>query len=328
MRLESVRALKEEASTKIVMPMLADGHRVMAFAAGPIARLERKPRTFALGIAPAGDKQFRLAIRTQRHELSDGPEIARLIRMAKGEVDLRFIGRVQKRAASLQSAIRPLVIGCSVAHMKVTAGTLGGFVKKRRGGGIHMLSNNHVLANENACAIGDAILQPGPLDGGKLRSKVAVLSGFVALKAGRPNHVDSAIAEVGAAMESDPRRLRQIGQLRGVRSEEIDAGLRVAKIGRTTGITRGRVTAFEVDDVVVAYTLGNVSFNDQIEIEGVGSTLFSDGGDSGSLIVDLGGFAVAQLFAGSEQGGRNNKGLTYATPIQTVLDSLRVDLLY
>jgi hypothetical protein len=312
------------------MPMLAGGPRMMglAFAAGPIASLERKQRTFALGIAPAGDKQFRLAIRTQRHELSEGPEIERLIKMAKGEVDLRFIGRVQKRAASLQSTIRPLAIGCSVAHTKVTAGTLGGFVKKRRGGGIHMLSNNHVLANENAAAVGDAILQPGPLDGGKLKSKVGALSGFVALKAKSANKVDSAIAEIAKAIDTDPRRLRQIGLLRGVRGKEVDEGLRVAKVGRTTGVTRGRVTAFEVDDVVVAYTLGNVSFNDQIEIEGIGSTLFSDGGDSGSLIVDSDGFAVAQLFAGSEQGGRNGKGLTYATPIQTVLDSLRVDLLY
>jgi hypothetical protein len=83
-----------------------------------------------------------------------------------------------------------------------------------------------------------------------------------------------------------------------------------------------------VDDVVVDYDLGNVRFDDQIEIEGTGSGPFSDGGDSGSLIVDSRRFALAQLFAGTDSGGRNGMGLTYATPIQTVLDSLKVDLLY
>jgi hypothetical protein len=102
----------------------------------------------------------------------------------------------------------------------------------------------------------------------------------------------------------------------------------VAKIGRTTGVTRGRVTAFELDDVVVAYDIGNVSFDNQIEIEGAGKGPFSDGGDSGSLIVDRAGCAVAQLFAGSETGGRNGRGLTYASPIGTVLRQLKVELIF
>jgi hypothetical protein len=35
---------------------------------------------------------------------------------------------------------------------------------------------------------------------------------------------------------------------------------------------------------------------------------------------------VALLFAGSDQGGANGQGLTYANPIQTVLDSLSLEL--
>lgn len=59
--------------------------------------------------------------------------------------------------------------------------------------------------------------------------------------------------------------------------------MEVAKLGRTTGLTRGRVTAFEMDNVVVEYDAGNLRFDGQVEIEGVGQKPFSDAGDSGSL---------------------------------------------
>ena len=65
---------------------------------------------------------------------------------------------------SCGDAVRPLRPGLSVAHPSVTAGTLGGFV--RTGGGLAILSNNHVLAASDAAALGDAVLQPGPADGG------------------------------------------------------------------------------------------------------------------------------------------------------------------
>ena len=84
----------------------------------------------------------------------------------------------------------------------------------------------------------------------------------------------------------------------------------------------------EVDGVVVRYGIGNLSFDNQIEIEGAGSAAFSDGGDSGSLIVDDEGSAVGLLFAGGDVGGRNNMGLTYANPIGAVLQNLGADLLY
>jgi hypothetical protein len=72
--------------------------------------------------------------------------------------------------------------------------------------------------------------------------------------------------------------------------------------------------------------LGNLRFDQQIEIESAGDGSFSDGGDSGSLIVDDDFGAVGLLFAGSEAGGENGLGLTFANPIGTVLDALKVDL--
>lgn len=103
----------------------------------------------------------------------------------------------------------------------------------------------------------------------------------------------------------------------------------VEKSGRTTGVTRGRITAIELDDVVVGYggDLGELSLDDQIEVEGLGTGPFSRGGDSGSLVyVAETGVAVGLLFAGSESGGENGSGLTYLNPIGTVLELLGAEL--
>jgi len=87
------------------------------------------------------------------------------------------------------------------------------------------------------------------------------------------------------------------------------------------------VTAFELDNVVVGNDLGNLRFDNQIEIEGAANEAFSAGGDSGSLIIEADTcLAIALLFAGGDTGGSNGKGLTYANPIQTVLDTLKIDL--
>ena len=105
-------------------------------------------------------------------------------------------------------------------------------------------------------------------------------------------------------------------------------GEQVAKIGRTTAVTRGRVSAIELDNVVVGYgeELGELSFDNQIEIESTGSGPFSRGGDSGSLVYREDGVALGLLFAGSESGGENGTGLTYINPIDAVLDALGVTL--
>jgi len=95
----------------------------------------------------------------------------------------------------------------------------------------------------------------------------------------------------------------------------------VYKVGRTTGITEGRVGATELDGLVVGFDQGGVSFDGQIQIKATGSKPFSQGGDSGSLIVDAQRRAVALLFAG------NGVDSTFANPIATVLDKLKIDLM-
>ena len=78
---------------------------------------------------------------------------------------------------------RPVVPpGVTIGHYRITAGTFGCLV--RRGEERFILSNNHVLADINAGEEGDAILQPGPSDGGTADDRVATLADYVPIDFG------------------------------------------------------------------------------------------------------------------------------------------------
>jgi hypothetical protein len=338
-RLDSARELKAALRDAVLQGMAAALRREGALitaasrAAAPPPGMER---TLALGIAHIRGQDFRLAVRVQRRGLE---EPLRAIRArARGEVEVRYVGRIAKqprRAAAEpaapwhQSRVRPLLIGASIGHHRITAGTLGGFVVLRRGGLVRALSNNHVLADEDRGKKGDAVLQPAAYDGGSVgRDRMGSLDRAVKLKPRAANRVDAALAAVDPEVEYDPRTLRGVGTLAGRAAAPVAEADAVEKLGRTTGHTRGRVTAFELDNVVVAYDTGNFRFDDQIEVEGAGDAPFSLGGDSGSLVFaeeDRG--AMGLLFAGSDQGGANGKGLTYVNAIAHVLSQLKADLL-
>jgi len=365
MRLGSARDLKRELLDELVTPLGAAASRlgttgvrslaraaaargldpeelVFGMGARPIGSLSPVQRSLALGVAPDGKGSYRLAIRLQRGALRDSPLVEGLAKRARGEVDVRLVGRIDKRrrtrkarrarvAPWYQRDARPLLIGASIGHFGITAGTLGAFV--RRGRRHYVLSNNHVLADEDRASAGDAILRRAPLAGGRdPAQRVARLRHWIRLRARGANHVDAALAELDEGVACDPSRLRGLiggrdRRLAGLGPAFLDAGAIVHKLGRTTGATRGRVTAFDVDNLVVKYDAGNRRFDGQIEIEGAGRRAFSDGGDSGSLVVDARMRAVALLFAGSESGGRNGLGLSYANPIRQVLGDLRATLL-
>jgi len=95
--------------------------------------------------------------------------------------------------------------------------------------------------------------------------------------------------------------------------------MRVRKSGRTTGVTESVITLINAM-VDINYTVGGQArtgrFTGQIICEPM-----SQGGDSGSLIVDTENYAVGLLFAGSPLA-------TIFTPMETVLDALNIMLGY
>lgn len=333
MKLASVRALKREAAETIVRPLIETMRAERTFSVRTRALGRRSPSPeggIALGVAAGkGPKDFRLAVRIQRRSFDRSEHAAAAFaNLARHEADIRYVGAIRKSASWMQAEQRPLLIGCSVAHRRVTAGTLGAFVSRRGKSGLYILSNNHVLANEDRGKAGDAVLQPGPADSGRVtRHRVGELADWAPLDLAGRNAIDAAIARLDRGVPVDRTLLnRQQITLKGVRATPLAPGDPVVKLGRTTGFTRGIVTAIEMDDIVVEYETGDLVFDDQIEIEGAGETGFSAGGDSGSLILDQRGKACALLFSGGDQGGTNGKGLTYANPIASVLETLKLEL--
>jgi hypothetical protein len=293
----------------------------------------------ALGLAPRVDGSYGVAVR-YRLGLPSVRSVARRVAEQVGPVaDVRRTGRIRAlttgtgtgtgipaprppvataQALGETARVRPLRPGVSIAHVDVSAGTLGAFVTVD--GAVHALSNFHVLAGSPQAGVGDLVLQPGPADGGTAPGdRVGTLAATVPLVPGRTGTVDCAIA-----LLDDPAvdATYPVGAI--TRTTVAAGGELVAKIGRTTAVTEGRVTAIELDEVVVGYgeELGELRFDDQIEVESTGAGPFSRGGDSGSLVYRQDGVALGLLFAGSETGGENGTGLTYVNPIDAVLTAL------
>lgn len=304
MRLESVRSLKAELSVESQTD-------VTAYHAATEAPM---PPEVALGVGKQGDEHV-LVVRT-----NDPAKGEALKQRAFGEADVRIIS-VAKRStpAYFQGTLRPLEPGAQVAMAnKNFVGTLGCFVRDARG--LYALSNSHVLADEGAAQPGHKIGQPS---GGQF---IAALTRFVPFSTTTPNIVDAAIARLDPALPAITGwTLATESSIRGSRSlTPDDLGRAVYKAGRTTGVRRGAITAVEIDGLPVAYDVGVLRFNDQIEVSGGVATDFSAPGDSGSLIVLDTGEGVGLLFA----GGRDSTGqdFTYANPLPVVLQTLGVTL--
>lgn len=245
---------------------------------------------------------------------------------------------------------RPAPGGVSVGHYLITAGTFGCVVRDQASGERLLLSNNHVLANSNIAAPGDAILQPGPTDGGqRAEDTLALLERFVPLVFNRePGSCDIAagvagvanalarlvgsghqlevfqgdqqtanLVDAAVARPLDPSALLddilEIGQITGTTLPVL--GMAVRKSGRTTGLTEGTITVLNTT-VEVSYGPGrSARFEDQLV-----TSPMSQGGDSGSCLVEADAtLAVGLLFAGSDRATIHN-------PIQSVLESLEVTL--
>ena len=271
MKLESARELKTRLGARVLdrMAISAEEAGEYGMPARNVNRVGAVLPSIALGVSPTNGKGYRVAVRIQHPGMERSRQVDVIRREARGEVDVRFVGRVEKRASWFRSRHRPLRIGTSIGHFTVTAGTLGCFVRTNAGEP-RILSNNHVLADENKGKRGDPILQPGTADGGTRRHDIAGrLAKFVRIRRHERNTVDCATGTVRPGVDFNPSRLRGSSPLAGVAPSGADVD-QVAKLGRTTGHTRGRVTAFEIDNLVVAYDMGNVRFDDQVEIEGAG----------------------------------------------------------
>ena len=220
------------------------------------------------------------------------------------ETDVVEVGHLRAQVSSQRKRLRPAKPGCSIGFTLnasrdglLMAGTFGALVAN--GDTRYILSNNHVLANENLLPVGAPILQPGPLDSGDERSDaIARLSRFVPLSFTTPNRVDCAIAEILAPEFVRSTLMARVGKLSSSQPINVVTGMSLEKVGRGSGYTTGEV--FDVSATIkLSYEMGEITFLNQILIRST-SRAFSADGDSGALVVDTeSGRAAGLLIGGS-----------------------------
>ena len=217
--------------------------------------------------------------------------------------------------------VRPAIPGFSVGHVQITAGTFGCLVRKRGDAkSLYILSNSHVLANEGLGAVGDPIIQPGTLDGGKVPGDVlAELTEWVPFQfstTGYTNLVDAAIAKV-KSVKSVTSVIRLIGVPVGT-SSILQRDMQVQKTGRTTDYTIGIVKDINYRTALTYKKpgggSGRVGFRDQVLC-----TRYTAGGDSGSAVCNMNKEIVGLHFAGSDSSSVFNR-------IDHVLNALLIDV--
>jgi hypothetical protein len=221
-------------------------------------------------------------------------------------------GPITAYATGLVGRYRPVPIGVSIGNiLECASGTLGCVVYK--GSTPYVLSNNHVMARESYAAIGEDINQPGRYDTRcalYVADKIADLSDFETIKFdGSDNYIDAAIAQFSITDFTCATPAGYYGTP-GATTVTPALNLAVKKVGRTTVLTTGTITAVNVT-VNVGYTHGTAKFVGQF----MTTSKFTKSGDSGSLVVtnDANDNPVGLLFAGT------NTGQAVCNPIGAVL---------
>lgn len=225
----------------------------------------------------------------------------------------------------------PIQLGTSggwaydLANGYCCGGTLGSLILVN--GAPHILSNYHVFeadivagGNNNVARTGDSIIQPGLIDVGCNAGNAQRVAGLVKSSSLPNSNVDASIALVDYGQVNTEGAILEIGTISAATLAPA-IGKAVKKSGRTTGLTRSKISGLNAtvsvayDDECAGAAAFTKTFAGQIIIGNKGSK-FLAGGDSGSLMVEdaaVNPRAIGLLFAGSST-------LAVANPIDEVLD--------
>lgn len=268
---------------------------------------------------------------------------------AGAATDLRVDPGQGQNSLPIRQYLEVTVGGVSGANMNLTGqnGTLGFFCRSRGKNSyqdVCVLSNAHVLVDLQNPVVSDSdlIVQPGPGERSPNES-IGTLTDFAPLKfdnGDKPNFIDAAIATLKPSQKYQAV-LPAIGAVKGYASQDdVAVGETVRKFGRSTGYTEGRIYSIELD-VWIDYdrTRQSAFFKNQFLIEPASPTypIFVSKGDSGSMVMGEGNYAVGLLCGGGSQDlsaiqppGNANvpiiKNYGIANPISKVLDNFGMEL--
>lgn len=198
----------------------------------------------------------------------------------------------------------------------IHAGTLGAVVVDNVSGQHSALTNFHVACVDSTWQVGDRQVQPSRIDTGNPPGDEfgAIVRAMIT------SNVDGGLLSIDSG-RANSAQIIDIGTVHGTKVATL--GMAVRKRGRTTLLTYGSVDGVSASvNVDYGNGIGVKTLTNQISIttDTTRNPLFSDHGDSGSVIVDGTGDVVGLLFAGSGTS-------TVANPIAAVLSELNISML-
>lgn len=223
-----------------------------------------------------------------------------------------------------------------------SAGTLGALVRLADGK-MYGLTNNHVSALCSHVQPGTPILAPGVVDVSPAGIPPFTL-GFHAIAL--EMHVGS-VGNVDIAANTDAalfmiRNLADVSSMQGAAFDTPLAiadpieGMKVEKVGRTTGHTKGLIVSRSLRPYGISYAAqsygfsGTIWFGNVFTVHGNGAE-FSLSGDSGSLVVQVDDHgrpvaAVGLVFAGGNDSSAPGGAKSLILPIRPILQALGATL--
>jgi hypothetical protein len=221
----------------------------------------------------------------------------------------------------------------------IGAGTFG-LLARGADGTLFGVTNNHVTGACNNAVPGLPILSPGPADVSDDSFDPFTIgrhTRLLPINDGIPENIDiSQNCDASIFAISDHARVSSMQGAYFDTPDEIaepEAGMRVEKVGRTTGRTTGTIVAESASPVPVFYTVPEynvrktVFFSKVYIVQAAADSMFSLPGDSGSLVVafrdDGSRVAIGLVFAGNPQ-----RGLSFILGLPMIMDRLGLQIVY
>jgi hypothetical protein len=323
--------------------VLDDSHAnvraVMAVQREVTADWMRQPEVLGTAVGLDGSGNVSLLVYVDKEAAGAGEVIRNLPRNMRGigvQVELTDKFRAMAKPGGVNhKAIQtpPIQLGTSggwrfdLANGFCCGGTLGSLVSIA--GVQHILSNYHVFeadivsgGNNRVAMTGDPVIQPGLIDVNCNAANAQDVALLVKRSSLPASNVDCAVASVIPGQVRPDGAILEIGT---ISATTVNAFINqpVKKSGRTTGLTRAKVTGLNAtvsvtyDNECAGGTAFTKTFTGQIVTSNNGSK-FLNSGDSGSLMVEdiaTNPHAVGLLFAGSSTSA-------IANPINEVLTFL------
>ena len=193
--------------------------------------------------------------------------------------------------------IRPVLGGYSCGCPQITAGTFSGTVRDKITGERLGLTNNHVALGAKWGTqegfMNNPIFQPGVFDGGTPEDTVGhTVKGAPVELVPAENLIDACTFK-----PTDPTILSDEVADLGIPGYAVDpeVGILGIKSGRTTGTNESTIES--IGAVIDIDGFGVARFTDQI----IFRPAFAEGGDSGSICLDVNGNVLGLVFAGSDE---------------------------